>query len=463
MHTATSTSKISRLLEKQFHLSERNTNVKTEFIAGLTTFLTCTYIIAINPAILSAAGMDSKAVFWATAVAAAISCIAMGLWTNFPFALALAMGVNAYFAYYVCGTLGLTWQNALGCVLISGLAFVALSLLGVQERIVNAIPECIKHAIGAAIGFFIAFSGLNSAKIIAPNPDTLLQMGDLSNPGALLALFGIVLTVVLSIRRVKGAILIGILSVTAIGLFVTNPETGLAYTAWPSGGLIAFDNPFEALAPTFGQLSFEGMFSTASIALGSVFTIISFLFMDLFNSIGVLIGVGSKAGFLNEKGEFPKAGQALLVSAGGAAIGAVLGTNTVTIYGAESTTGIAEGGRTGLAAVFIGLLFLAATFLSPLFLMIPAVATTPALVMVGVFMIEPLSWVDLGDITKAFPVFLCVAIMAFTFNITYGIVFAMLGYTVAEIAAGRAKKIDPVMWVLTILFAGYLILEFSFR
>lgn len=453
---------LSKFLDRQFQLTQNNTSVKTEFLGGLTTFLTCIYIVAVNPAILSACGMDAKSVFWATAVSAGIACIAMGLFTNYPFALAPAMGVNSYFAFHVCGQLGLTWENALGCTLVSGIVFILLSLLGVQERIINAIPDYIKHAISAAIGFFIAFSGLNNAHIIAHDDATLLTMGDLSNPGALLALFGIVLTIILTIRHVKGAILIGILSVTVLGLFVTNPETGMSYTAWPEGGLIAFDNPMVAMAPTFGKLSFKGMFTAPSIALGSIFTMVSFLFMDLFNSIGVLIGVGSKAGFLNEKGEFPRAGQALMVSAGGAAIGAILGTNTVTVYGAESSTGIAEGGRTGLTAVFIGLLFFASTFLSPLFLMIPALATTPALVMVGVFMIEPLSWVDLGDVTKAFPVFLCVAIMAFTFNITYGIVFAMLGYAIAEIAAGRAKKIDPVMWGMTILFAAYLILEFTF-
>lgn len=449
-------------LEKQFRLKQNGTNVKTELIAGITTFLTCVYIVAVNPAILSAAGMDARAVFWATAISAALSCIAMGIFTNFPFALAPAMGVNSYFAFYVCGTLGLTWQNALGCVLISGTAFVILSLLKVQGKIVDAIPECIKHAIGVAIGFFITFSGLQSAKIVVPNSDTLLAIGDLSNPGSLLALFGIALTIVVTIRGIKGGVLIGILTVTILGLFVTNPETGMTYTLWPEGGIIAFDSPFEALAPTFGQISFEGMFSSTSIILGSVFTMVSFLFMDLFNSIGVLLGVGSKAGFINEEGEFPKANEALLISAGGAIVGALLGTSTVTVYGAESTTGISEGGRTGLTAVFIGILFILTTFLSPLFLMIPSVATTPALVMVGIFMIEPLRKIDLADVTKAAPVFICIAIMAFTFNITYGIVFALITYTICEIAAGRAKQMKTMTWVISLIFAIYLVLEFTF-
>lgn len=449
-------------LERRFHLRENNTNVKTEIIAGLTTFLTCTYILAVNPAILSSTGMDSKAVLWATAISAAIACIAMGLLTNFPFALAPAMGLNAYFAYTVCGALGLSWQNALACVFVEGVTFSMLSLIGVQEKIVNAIPECVKQAISAAIGFFIAFSGLHNSGIITSDPDNLLKLGNLKDPGVILALIGILLTAGLVIMRVKGAILIGILSITLLGLFFTNPATGDTYTQW--SGLIAFDNPVEALAPTFGQLTFKGLFSGGVAAvIGVLFAIFSFLFVDLFDSIGVLVGVGIKAGFVNEKGELPGAGKALFVSAAGAAIGSIFGTQTVTVFGAESTTGIAEGGRTGLTAVVVGFFFILSLLFTPLFLMIPGIATAPALVMVGIFMIEPLMHVDLSDTTIAFPVFVCVAFMAFTFNIAYGILFGLLAYTGGQIFAGKIKKISIPTWVLTGIFLAYLILEIIFR
>lgn len=449
-------------LERKFHLKENNTNVKTEVVAGITTFLTCTYILAVNPAILSTTGMDSKAVLWATALAAAIACFAMGLLTNYPFALAPAMGLNAYFAYTVCGELGLPWQNALACVFVEGVTFSILSVIGVQEKIVNAIPECVKQAISAAIGFFIAFSGLNTAGIITSDPDNLLRLGNLKDPGVLLALLGILLTAGLVIKGVKGAILIGILAITFLGLFFKNPATGEAYTVW--NGLIAFDNPIEALAPTFGQLRFSGLFSGGvTVAIGVAFAIFSFLFVDLFDSIGVLVGVGIKAGFVNEKGELPGAGKALFVSAAGAAVGAVLGTQTVTVFGAESTTGIAEGGRTGLTAIVVGALFVLSLLFTPLFLMIPGIATAPALVMVGIFMIEPLMHVDLGNTEIAFPVFICVAMMAFTFNIAYGILFGLLAYTGGQIFAGKAKQISIPTWVLTAIFMLYLILEILFQ
>lgn len=442
-----------------FKLNERHSNIRTECLAGLTTFLTCVYIVAVNPAILSSAGMDTKAVFWATAAASAIACIWIGLWANLPFALAPAMGLNAYFSFYVCQTLGLSWQNALACVAISGVTFMLLSLFRVQQKIVDAMPACIKHSVGAGIGFFIAFTGLMQAKIIAPSSDTLLTLGDLRNPGALLALLGIFLTAVLVIRGVRGSLLIGIFVVTILGIFVTDPNTGTAYTVIPKS-FVAFDNPVQALAPTFGKLSVNGMFSgTPAQILGVIFAIISFLFVDLFDSIGVLLGVATKAGLADEKGNIPCAGKALFVSAGGAAIGALFGTNTVTIYGAESATGISEGGRTGLTACVTGLLFALALIFSPLFLMIPSIATAPALVMVGIFMIEPLRHLDLSDVATALPVFLTVAFMPFSYNIAYGILFGLIGYTVGQLAAGRKKEMTKTVWVLTIVFLIYLVLD----
>lgn len=446
-------------LNQIFHLKERGTNVRTEVLAGLTTFLTCVYIVAVNPGILAAAGMDTKAVFWATALSAAIACIWIGVWANLPFALAPAMGLNAYFAYYVCNTLGLPWQNALACVAISGVLFMLLSIFKVQQKIVDAMPDCIKHSVGAGIGFFIAFTGLMQAGIIQKSEDTLLTLGDLSNPGALLALFGIFLTAILVIRRVRGAMLIGIMVVTILGMIVKNPETGAAYTMIPES-IFSFENPVTAMAPTFGKLTIKGMFSGApEMVLGVIFAIISFLFVDLFDSIGVLLGVSSKAGLVDEQGNIPFAGKALFVSAGGAAVGAVLGTNTVTIYGAESATGISEGGRTGLTACVTGFFFILTLFFSPLFLMIPSVATAPALVMVGIFMIEPLRKLPLEDVSIALPVFLTVAFMPFTYNIAYGILFGLIGYTIGQIAAGKGKQITKTVWVLTIIFVAYLLLD----
>lgn len=446
-------------LDRFFHMTERGTDIKTEILAGLTIFLTCVYIVAVNPGILSAAGMDTKAVFWATAMSSAIACIWIGLWANLPFALAPAMGLNAYFAYYVCNTLGLPWQNALACVAISGVTFMLLSIFKVQQKIVDAMPECIKLSVGAGIGFFIAFTGFMQAGIVSSSADTLLTLGNLNNPGALLALFGIFLTAVLVIRGVRGAILIGIFVITVLGMFVSNPETGLPYTIIPSS-FLSFDNPVKAMAPTFGKLTLKGMFTgSPTMVLGVVFSIISFLFVDLFDSIGVLLGVASKAGLADENGNIPCAGKALFVSAGGAAVGAVLGTNTVTIYGAESATGITEGGRTGLTACVTGFFFLLTLFLSPLFLMIPSIATAPALVMVGIFMIEPLRHLPLDDISIALPVFLTVAFMPFSYNIAYGILFGLIGYTVGQVAAGRAKEMTKTVWILTVVFMLYLILD----
>lgn len=452
-------SKNTLLLERVFQLTKRGTDTKTEILAGITTFLTCVYIVAVNPAILSAAGMDTKAVFWATALVSAISCIWIGLWANLPFALAPAMGLNAYFAYYVVNTLGLSWQNALACVFISGVTFMLLSIFKVQQLIVDAMPDCIKNSVGAGIGFFIAFTGLYQAKIIVGSKDTLLALGNLANPGALLAILGILFTSVLVIKRVKGGILIGILLITVIGIFIKDPATGVPFTQLPSS-FMALENPVTALAPTIGKLSISGMFSGAPVmVLGVVFAIISFLFVDLFDSIGVLLGVATKAGLTDENGKVPCARKALFVSAGGAALGALLGTNTVTIYGAESTTGIAEGGRTGLTACTVGVLFILTLFFSPIFLMIPSIATTPALVMVGIFMIEPLRNMDLGDFSIALPVFLTVAFMPFTNNIAYGILFGLIGYTVGQVAAGKRKELTKTVWVLTVIFVAYLILD----
>lgn len=445
--------------ERTFHLSNKNTTVKKECVAGLTTFLTMVYIVAVNPSILAVTGMDPTALFWSTAVSSAIACFAIGVYGNFPFALAPSMGLNAYFAYSVCGDMGLTWQQGLGCVFISGMLFVVLGFFKVQQKVVDDLPDVIKHSVGAGVGFFIALIGLKNAGLVTPNSDTLVALGDLGNPGTLLALFGIILTAVLVIKKVPGGILISIIVVTIVGIFVKDPSTGLSYTVLPEK-LISFQNPVEALAPTFGKLSLSGMFSgSAANVISVIFIMISFFFVDLFGSVGVLLGLADSADMLDENGNVPGAGKALFISAAGAAVGAVLGTSTVTIYGAESATGIAEGGRTGLVAWVVGILFVLTLFFSPVFLMIPTVATAPALVMVGTFMIEPLCHLDLSDLRVAFPAFLTVAMMPFTYNLAYGILFGLLAYTLVTVASKKAKEITPTVWVLTALFAGYFIMD----
>lgn len=445
--------------EKLFHLSAKKTNVKTEFLAGLSTFLSMVYVVAVNPAILSIAGMDPTAVFWATALSSAIACFAIGIYGNFPFALAPCMGLNAYFVFSVCGDMGLTWQQGLGCVFLSGMLFVILGMFGIQQKIVDDLPDVIKKSVGAGVGFFVALIGLQNGGLVLSNPDTLVALGDLGNPGTLLALLGIVLTAVLVIKKIPGGILMGMIAITIAGIFVKNPATGLAYTQLPEN-IFSFQNPITALAPTFGKLSFSGLFagSLADI-IGVCFILFSFFLVDLFGSVGVLLGLAGSADMVDENGNVPGAGKALFVSAGGAALGAILGTSTVTIFGSNSAIGIAEGGRTGLVAWFIGLLFILTLFFSPVFLMIPTIATAPALVMVGTYMIEPLCHLDLGDLKVALPAFMTVAMMPFTYNIAYGILFGLLTYTLVNAASKEGEKITPTVWVLTVIFAAYFIID----
>lgn len=452
-------------LDRTFHLSQKHTSVKQETIAGLTTFLTMVYIVAVNPAILSATGMDPNALFWSTTISSALSCFAIAFYGNFPFALAPSMGLNAYFAYTVCGNMGLSWQQGLFCVLCSGLLFVVLGFFKVQQKIVDDLPDVIKHSVGAGVGFFVALCGMESGKMIVPDASTGVALGDLSNPGVLLCFLGVILTVVLVLLKVRGGILISILAITVIGIFVVDPVATEAagetvhYTTLPDS-LLSFENPIKALGPTLCKLSPAGLFD-GSIAdiLGVIFVMISFFFVDLFGSVGVLLGLADAADLLDDEGKLPGAGKALFISAAGAAVGAVLGTSTVTIYGAESSTGIAEGGRTGLTAFVVGLGFVVCLFFAPIFLMIPSCATAPALIMVGTFMIEPLCHLDLGDLTVAFPAFVTVAMMPFTYNLAYGILFGLLAYILATIAAKKVKEITPTTWVLGGLFLLYFIMD----
>ena len=447
------------LLERTFHLKERGSDLRTEFLAGITIFLSAASVMVLTPTILSASGMDSKAVFWATAISICIACFLMAFYVNRPIALGPAVGLASFFSFYVVKTLGMSWQNGLACVCISGSTFFILSLLGVQKKIVDGIPDSVKQALGVGVGFFIAFIGLQTAGLVVASPDTLVTLGDLGNPGTVISLAGIIVTAVLVIRNVKGGILIGIVVVAVLGLFVNDPATGLPYTQIPTA-LISFDNPVEALAPTFGKLSLSGMFSGSfNQIIGVLFSIMSFLIVDLFDSLSVVIGVAPRAGMMKEDGSIPEVGKALRVSAGAAAIGAVFGTSTVSIYGAESLTGISVGGRTGLTACVTGLCFLLTLFFSPVFLVIPSIAVAPALIIVGIFMMEPLGHLNLGDFTVAMPVFFAILIMPFTYNIANGVLFSVLSYTLCMVAAKRTKELSKVVVVLSTIFTIYLVLN----
>ena len=447
-------------LDKTFRLTEKNTSVKQELLGGVTTFLTMVYIVAVNPSILAASGMDTNAQFFATAISSAIACFIIAFYGNFPFALAPSMGLNAYFAYTVCGSMGLSWQQGLACVFMSGALFIILGFFGVQQKICDDLPDVIKHSVGAGVGFFISLIGMKNCGLVVADPSTAVALGNLGDPGVLLALLGLLIIVILQLKKVTGSILIGIVAITLIGFLVKNPATGLPYTVWP-GSIISFQNPITALEPIFCKMDFVGLFSgkNATELVGVVFVIISFFFVDLFGSVGVLLGLADAAHLSDENGNVPGAGKALTVSAVGAAIGAILGTSTVTIYGAESSTGINAGSRSGLSTLFIGIGFVLVLIFAPFFLMIPTCATAPALMIVGTFMIEPLMHMNLGDLTVALPAFMAVAMQPFTYNIAYGVLFGVLWYAIVTIAAGKAKEIKATTWVLIVLFAVYFVLD----
>ncbi|HHY59349.1 MAG TPA: NCS2 family permease [Clostridia bacterium] len=421
-----------------FKLQENGTNVKREITAGITTFMTMAYIIFVNPTILSDTGMPWGAVFTATCLAAAFATFLMAFLANYPFALAPGMGLNAYFAYTVVQQLGLSWQGALAAVFISGLIFVLLTLTKAREAIVNAIPMSLKLAVSAGIGLFIALIGFHNAGIIVGNPDTLVQLGDFSQPGVQLAILGLVITGALVVRRVKGALLLGILLTTLLGipLGVTATQDFRLFSAPPS------------LRETFG--AFTAGFQEV-LAFGIIPIIFAFTFVDLFDTIGTLVGVSSKAGLLDEAGRLPRANRALLADAVGTVFGSIAGTSTVTTY-VESAAGVAEGGRTGLTAVTAAVLFLVALFFSPLIGLVPAAATAPVLIIVGIFMMEPVMRIDFTDYLEAIPAFLAIVMMPFAYSIAEGIVFGVLSYTILHLLAGKFAKINLTLGILSILF-----------
>ena len=453
------------MLEKIFKLSENKTDVKTEILAGITTFMTMAYILAVNPSILSAAGMDSGAVFTATALAAFIGTLLMAALANYPFALAPGMGLNAYFAYTVVIGMGYSWQYALTAVFAEGIVFIVLSLTDIREAIFNAIPKNLKSAVSVGIGLFIAFIGLQNANIVVGG-STLLELfsidgynsakgveASMNNVGitVLLALIGVGITGILVIKNVKGNILWGILLTWILGIicqmtgiYVPDPEIGF-YSLLPD-----FSSGFSipSIMPVFGKLDFSGVFS-----LNFIVVIFAFLFVDMFDTIGTLIGVSTKAGMLDEEGHLPNIKGALMADAVATTVGAVLGTTTTTTF-VESASGVSEGGRTGLTSATTAILFGLSLFLSPIFLAIPSFATAPALIVVGFYMLTNVAHVDFDDFSEALPCYICILAMPFFYSISEGISMGVISYVILNLMTGKAKekKISALMYVLAVLF-----------
>ena len=453
------------MLEKFFKLKENNTTVKTEVLAGITTFMTMAYILAVNPGILAAAGMDQGAVFTATAVAGLIGTVCMALFANYPFALAPGMGLNAYFAYTVVLGMGYSWQTALTAVFVEGLVFIVLSVTNVREAIFNAIPMNLKSAVSVGIGLFIAFIGLQNAKIVIGG-STLLQLFSVENYNlvngveatfndvgitVLLAIICVIITAILVIKDIKGNILWGILITWILGiicqfagLYVPNPDLGF-YNLLPD-----FSNGISipSLAPVFFKLDFSNVFS-----LNFFVVVFAFLFVDIFDTLGTLIGVSTKAGMLDEEGKLPRIKGALMADAVGTTFGAILGTSTTTTF-VESASGVSEGGRTGLTALTTAILFGLSLFLSPIFLAIPSFATAPALIIVGFYMLTNVVNIDFTDYSEAIPCYICIAAMPFFYSISEGIAMGVISYVAIHLLTGKykEKKIGALMYVLAILF-----------
>ena len=423
------------MFEKIFHLKDHGTNSRTEMIAGITTFMTMAYILAVNPFILSNAGMDRDAVFTATALSSVIAIVVMAFYANLPIALAPGMGLNAFFAYTVVIQMGYSWEMALTAVFIEGLIFILLTFLRVREAIIDSIPINLKHAISVGIGLYIALIGFSNAGVVVHNDATLVSLGNMSDPKVLLALAGIVFTGILLVFRVKGALVLGIVAMAVAGI-------PLGITRLPDK-LVSLP---PSLEPIFFKFDFSNVFTWDMLLV-----IFTFLFVDIFDTVGTLVGVCSKANLLDEAGRVPRARQALFADAVGTTAGAILGTSTVTSY-IESASGVAEGGKTGLTSLVVGMLFLVSLFFAPLFLMIPSAATAPALVLVGLFMISPIQKINLEDYSESLPVFLTIIIMPLAYSISEGIAFGMLSYVCIKLFTGKWKQVSAVMYILAVFF-----------
>ena len=423
------------MLEKYFKLSEHNTNVKTEVIAGITTFMTMGYIIMVNPGILSATGMDFGALITATCLSTAIATIFMALYANYPFALAPGMGLNAFFAFTVVLGMGISWEAALAAVFIDGVIFLLLTLVTAREAIFNAIPMNLKLATSVGIGLFIAFIGFTQAGIVVASEATYVALGDFHDPKVLLSVFGLIVAGLLLARGIRGALLISILVTSLTGMI-------LGIVPWPEGIV----SPPPSLSPILFKMDLKTAFNFGLIPI-----IFTFTFVDIFDTMGTLVGVASKANMLDKEGRLPRIRQALAVDAVGTIAGAALGTSTVTTY-VESASGVAEGGRTGLTSLVTGVLFLLALFFSPIVAAIPGQATAPALILVGLFMMEPVLKIDFSDYTEAIPAFLTIILMPLTYSIAEGLVMGVLSYVVIKLVSGRFKEISPVMFILAVFF-----------
>jgi len=471
-------------MKDYFKLEENNTTVKTEIIAGITTFITMAYIIFVNPQILGQAGMNGKglmfgdvakagltvandpiigSVFVATVLSAIIGTLVMGLVANVPFAQAAGMGMNAFFTFYVVGAAKYSWKAALAAVFICGLINIFITVTKIRIAIVNAIPESLKNAIGAGIGLFIALIGFKEAGIVASDASTLVKFGDIRNPGTLLAVFGLILTTALMVKRVKGSILLGIIATTIVGV-IAQVFFGAKLNIFLPESFNIISLP-PSLSHTFLKLDFTQLFSAKTGILTAITIIVSFSLVDTFDTIGTFIGTGAKTGMFDEKNDVPKKGmfprkidKALFADATATSIGALLGTSNVTTY-VESAAGISEGGRTGLTSVVVAICFFLALFLSPLVGIVPAQATAPALIIVGVLMISSIMRIDFDNFEEALPAFLTLVMMPFTYSIANGIAAGFIFYTIVKIVKGKAKEVHPIMYIFAILF----ILKFALQ
>ena len=433
---------MSSFLTKAFGFDPAKNTVRTELVAGLTTFLTMAYILAVNPSIFSALpGMPAGSVFTATALAAIIATLVMAFWAKKPFALAPGMGLNAFFVFTVCLTMGHPWQFALTAVLIEGFIFVILTLTKVRTWILNAIPVSIKNAIGAGIGLFIAFIGLQNAGIIVNSDATLVTLGDLTHGTGLLAVIGIVISCTLVMLHIRGGILLGILITAVIGLFIKDPATGEAITHF--SGVVSVP---DSVSPIFCKFEWSSIWSWDMLTV--VFT---FLFIDMFDTMGTVIGVAQKAGYVDEKGNIQDAEKVFMADAIGTIAGACLGTSTTTTY-VESSAGVGAGGRTGLTAFAAAACFALALFFSPVFLAIPGAATAPSLIIVGMMMMQPVTRIDWTNYRESIPAFLTLILMPLSYSISDGILIGVISYVVLYALSGKAKEITPTMWVLAVLF-----------
>jgi AGZA family xanthine/uracil permease-like MFS transporter len=425
-------------LERMFGLTENGTNVKTEVLAGVTTFVTMAYILFVNPITLEAAGMDKGAVFMATALASALTTLFMGVYANYPFALAPGMGLNAYFAYVMVGSAGLSWQTALGAVFVSGIIGIIVTLTGLRELLIKAIPMPLKHAMGAGIGMFIAFIGLKNAGIVIANEATFLDLGNFKEPGPLLATIGLVIMAILVARGIKGGILLGIAITTIIGI-------PMGITQLPAS-LISLP---PSLAPTMFKLDIM------SVLKFSLFPVVfSLFFTDMFDSIGTFVGVASRTGMIDAEGNLKRGNKALFVDFIGTVLGSLLGTSTITTY-VESTAGVTEGGRTGLTSVVVAIMFVASVIFSPIALAVPGEAVAPALILVGVFMATSLNKIDFSDFYEAFPAFLTAIMMPLSFSISFGLSIGFVAYAALMLLAGRGKEVHWIMYALALIFILY--------